>query len=109
MLQLTIDKSQELQSELIKTIEEIEMGLEKAKEVMDTANDLGINLVDEQGNIGGWAKDCLAYGFDEYDEDEAEKLEECLEDIFEYANQIEYIFSEKYRKLSRIYNEILDI
>ena len=105
MLQLEIDKAEELQSELIKTIEDIETGLEKAKDIMNTASELGINLADEQGNIGDWAKDWLRFGFDE----DEEELEECLEDIYEYAIQIEYIFSEKYKKLSRIYDAILDI
>ena len=86
-----LNKEQELKQELAQTTSFIEDILFEAREVMSTANSLGITLSDEQGNIDRWAKDCLDYGFGDFEEDEAEEMSDCVYDIIEYSEQIELI------------------
>ena len=84
---------------------EIDEQLSSAKKVMIDANALGFNLSDEIGNIGDFAKNGLDYGFDDYEEDEQEEYENVTEEIYEYANQIEYLLSDTYRDLKKMFSK----
>ncbi len=104
-----IKKSKLAQSELVKTIEAIEEGLETAKSIIDRAESVGLELKYEMPDLAMWAKGAMDCGFDDHESDEAEIMSSLVDDIYEYANQIEYIFSEEYQKNSKLYQIILDI
>jgi len=101
-LQENIDKIKSLKSELSKVLSETNEQLAAAQAVIDRSESVGLELQYEMPDIGMWAKGALDFGFDDHDESERDDMEELVNDIYEYANQISFILSDEYKELSSL-------
>ena len=93
-------RAKELQAELATVVAEIERDLVTAKEIISRSESVGLELKYEMPDLAMWAKGALDFGFSDYEGDEASEMRNLTEDIYEYANQIEYIFSEDYQSIA---------
>jgi len=85
-----------LDAEIIKQKTDIKELLNKSYLILKAANELNIQYPKDE-SLSDWAKSCIEFDYDE-DNDEISKEETVVRDLYEYANQIEFIFKnrEKY-------------
>jgi hypothetical protein len=86
-----------LDAEIIKQKTDIKELLNKAYLIIKAANELNIQYP-KDGSLSDWAKSCIEFDYDEVDDEDVSAEETVVRDLYEYANQIEFIFKnrEKY-------------